>query len=333
MPESSTRADARSVELEVMPAPTDASLDRLEADHAEYVRLCRRAAEIKVTMGFRDIQKMDVVRRAGRDKEGRPVFMFIPGNLERGVDLERVTMFCLTLMHDVVVAQDKPFACVWLCNNLWPSKLGFLFFRRTYNMVPRPYRKNMQWLRIVHPATHVRLLLFALSYYVKESFWEKFDYCDRIEFLDEVVPLAQLKLPQDYVDYDKLLEQEARQMSDPDNPGSIGGMMGGGMMGGGMMGGMGGMGSMGSMGGMGGLDGATGVSSGGLGAPFSSPAAGAAASQTPYPREDIWSEDEDEEEDEEEEDDDEEEDEEENDEEENDEEKEAGDQKNEEEDD
>ena len=314
---SSTRADARSVELEVMPAPTDASLDRLEADHAEYVRLCRRAAEIKATTGFRDIQKMDVVRRTGRDKEGRPVFMFIPGNLERGVDLERVTMYCLTLMHDVVVAQDKPFACVWLCNNLWPSKLGFLFFRRTYNMVPRPYRKNMHWLRIVHPSIQVRLLLFALSYYVKESFWEKFDYCDRIEFLDEVVPVAQLKLPQDYVDYDKMLEEEARQMADADNPGGMGGMMGGGMMGSGMMGGMGGMGGMGMMGGMdgmggvGGLDGTAGMSSGGLGAPFSRPAAGAAASKPNYPREDIWSEDEEEEEDDEADDDDEEEEEEE----------------------
>ena len=148
-----------------------------------------------------------MVRLAGPDKQGRclPVQ---PRNLSRG-HLDRVTMFCLTLMHELVVVQGKGYGCVWLCNNLYDSQLGFLFFRRTYKMLPRAYRKNMLWLRIVHPAVQVRLILFGLSYLLADSFWDKFDYADRIEFLDEVVDIPSLRIPKEYFDYDRMLDEEA----------------------------------------------------------------------------------------------------------------------------
>ena len=279
---TSSRAD---VELQITDPPSDAALDELSSTHAAYVALCRQAAVLKTTTRFQDIEVMDVVRQAGLDKQGRPVFLFTPANLSRGADLERVTMFCLTLMHELVVVQDKAFGCVWLCNNLWDSQLGFRFFRRTYNMLPRPYRKNMYWLRIVHPPVQVRLLLFALSYVVTDSFWEKFDYADRIEFLDEVVDIPGLRIPKEYFDYDRMLDQEARHMADPSNPHGVmnesvmGGMMGSGM--GGMMGGAG----LGA--GMDGTDSTSGA--------WPNPGVPGAA---PHPREEIWSEDEEEEDDE-----------------------------------
>ena len=278
-------ATSSDVELQIADPPSDPALDELASTHAAYTALCRQAAILKTTTGFHDMEVMDVVRQAGLDKQGRPVFLFTPGNLSRGADLERVTMFCLTLMHELVVVQGKAFGCVWLCNNLWDSQLGFLFFRRTYKMLPRPYRKNMHWLRIVHPPVQARVLLFALSYLLKDSFWEKFDYADRIEFLDEVVDVPGLRIPKEYFDYDRMLDQEARHMTDPSNPHGVtsesvmGGMMGGGV---GMMGG-GGLGpSMDGMGSMGGMDGMSGA--------WPDPAAPGAA---PHPREEIWSEDED----------------------------------------
>ena len=283
-----------AVELQIT-EPPDPVLDELASTHPTYAALCRQAKILKSTTGLHDIEAMDVVRLAGPDKQGRPVFLFNPASLSRGVDLDRVTMFCLTLMHELVVVQGKGYGCVWLCNNLYDSQLGFLFFRRTYKMLPRAYRKNMLWLRIVHPAVQVRLILFGLSYLLADSFWDKFDYADRIEFLDEVVDIPSLRIPKEYFDYDRMLDEEARHLADPSNPHGIvnesimGGMMGGGT--GGMMGGAG----LGA-----GMDG-MGASPSGTSGAWAQPAAPGAAGAAPRPREEIWSEDDDDDEEEEEE--------------------------------
>ena len=51
---------------------------------------------------------------------------------------------------------------------------------------------------MVHPALRVRAALFLLAYLPRHSFWEKLDYADRLEFLDDHVPLALIKsLPQE----------------------------------------------------------------------------------------------------------------------------------------
>jgi hypothetical protein len=279
-----------AVELQIT-EPPDPVLNELASTHPIYAALCRQAKILKSTTGLHDIEAMDVVRLAGPDKQGRPVFLFNPANLSRGVDHDRVTMFCLNLMHEPVLVQGKGYGCVWLCNNLCDSQLGFLFFRRTYKMLPRAYRKNMLWLRIVHPAVQVRLILFGLSYLLTDSFWDKFDYADRIEFLDEVVDIPSLRIPKEYFDYDRLLDEEARHMADPSNPHGVmnesimGGMMGGST--GGMMGGAG----LGA--GMDGMDGMGASPSGTSGAWPQPPAAPGGA---PCPREEIWSEDDEEEE-------------------------------------
>jgi hypothetical protein len=278
-----------AVELQIT-EPPDPVLNELASTHPTYAALCRQAKILKSTTGLHDIEAMDVVRLAGPDKQGRPVFLFNPANLSRGVDLDRVTMFCLTLMHEPVLVQGKGYGCVWLCNNLCDSQLGFLFFRRTYKMLPRAYRKNMLWLRIVHPAVQVRLILFGLSYLLTDAFWDKFDYADRIEFLDEVVDIPSLRIPKEYFDYDRMLDEEARHMADPSNPHGVmnesilGGMMGGST--GGMMGGAG----LGA--GMDGMDG-MGASPSGTSGAWPQPAAPGGA---PRPREEIWSEDDEEEE-------------------------------------
>ena len=270
-----------AVELQIT-EPPDPVLNELASTHPTYAALCRQAKILKSTTGLHDIEAMDVVRLAGPDKQGRPVFLFNPANLSRGVDLDRVTMFCLTLMHEPVLVQGKGYGCVWLCNNLCDSQLGFLFFRRTYKMLPRAYRKNMLWLRIVHPAVQVRLILFGLSYLLTDAFWDKFDYADRIEFLDEVVDIPSLRIPKEYFDYDRMLDEEARHMADPSNPHGVmnesilGGMMGGAGLGAGMDG----------------MDG-MGASPSGTSGAWPQPAAPGGA---PRPREEIWSEDDEEEE-------------------------------------
>ena len=59
----------------------------------------------------------------------------------------------------------------------------------------------------------MRLLLLALSYVLRYSFWEKLLYADRIEFLDELLEPRALALPQEVVDYDKFLDVQMAQAS------------------------------------------------------------------------------------------------------------------------
>lgn len=125
-------------------------------------------------------------------------------------------------MHESVVASDRPYTIIWVCNNLEASQLGYFWFRRQYKMVPHEFHKNMRCLAIVHPGLTTRMTLLLLSYMLKQSFWDKLIYADRIEFLDEVVDPKALQLPKDLYDYDRMLDQEAAMMAEQHFTGSGG---------------------------------------------------------------------------------------------------------------
>jgi len=167
--------------------------------------------------GFSEMQKWDIIRKSGVDKHGRDVYMFLPGNLPEGVDLDKVTIYGLHLMHESVVQQGREYTAVWVCNNLLDSRLSFWWFRRVYKMLPHAYHKQMRCVCLVHPSIQVRILVWLLSYLVKHTFWEKVNFADRIEFLDEVLTNETIaSIPQEYKDYDKALDKAMyTSMDDP----------------------------------------------------------------------------------------------------------------------
>jgi len=246
---SSTRIE--EINVEIAPPREDAAIQRVRETHQEYVRLYKQAKAIESESGFGDMKKLGAVRLAKKpDKHGRPIFVFTPGNLPTGVDLERVVMYGILLMHDTVMRDNGEYTALWVCNNLESSQLGYFWFRRTYKMVPYEYRKNMRCLTLLHPGISVRLLLLLLSYMLKDTFWEKLEFAERIEFLDEVVEdPTSLGLQQDYYIYDRILDKEHKEMAERMEKEQMGaggmGMGGMGMGMGGMMGGMMGMGGMG----------------------------------------------------------------------------------------
>ena len=165
------------------------------------------------------------------------VFLFIPSHLSSAV--EKLTLYVLSVVHEVVVKQGKSFTAIWMCQNMEPSRLSLRWFRRTYYSVPYLYHERLSALCIVHPSATVRVLLFLLSYLPRISFWEKINFADRLEFLDAEVPVALIKtLPQSFKDYDKALDRE--MYSRPSDPmitgmgamGSAGGIGSGGLGGG-----------------------------------------------------------------------------------------------------
>uniref|UniRef100_A0A7S4C1W5 CRAL-TRIO domain-containing protein n=1 Tax=Chrysotila carterae TaxID=13221 RepID=A0A7S4C1W5_CHRCT len=210
-------ANTSALALNIAQQTQDASLQRLSTTNKEYVRLYNRATVLSAEGGFRDIEKLDAIRRAQiKDKFGRDVFMFFPGNLPAGVDLSKVVMYGLLCMHESVVKQNNPYTIVWACNNEndEAQSLSYLWLRRQYYMVPHEYHANMRCLAVVHPRVGVRMMLLLLSYMLKRSFWDKLIYADRIEFLDEVVNPKLLDLPRELHAYDKLLDTQAYATAD-----------------------------------------------------------------------------------------------------------------------
>ena len=165
------------------------------------------------------------------------VFLFIPSHLpeddSRGEIVDKLTLYVLSVVHEVVIKQGNSFTAIWLCQNEQPSRLSVGWFRRTYYCVPYIYHERLSALCIVHPSAAVRVVLFLLSYLPRISFWEKINFADRLEFLDAEVPVALIKtLPQAFKDYDKALDREMYSQSALDP----------------MVTGMGAMGSVGGMG-------------------------------------------------------------------------------------
>ena len=156
------QAVSPQVRLEVANPPEDSTIRNMP-DSSEYKRLYRKAALIKQQGGFKDIKECGAVRRAGPDKAGRPCFVFMPSLLPQGIDIERVVMYGVTLMHAHIVQKNKPYTAVWVCNNIETSQLGYFWFRRTYKMVPTAYRDNLSNVVIIHPGVAVRATLFMLS--------------------------------------------------------------------------------------------------------------------------------------------------------------------------
>jgi hypothetical protein len=227
-----------TVALDVVPAPPDPLLERLAPTNAAYVSLVQRARTVQreADRRFDDVKALNVVQAQGKDKSGRPVFLFFPGHLPAGFDVERVVMYAVLLMHPAVVERNEPYSAVWMTNNIREDaqSLGYRWFRRQYMMLPDAYRTNLHMVAIVHPTLsvsrppapaararstrprarrQVRLLLLALSYVIRFSFWEKLLYADRIEFLDELLEPSGLQLPQEVQDYDRFLDVQMAQTS------------------------------------------------------------------------------------------------------------------------
>lgn len=48
--------------------------------------------------------------------------------------------------------------------------------RRVYTVLPRPFKKNLKALFILHPSTTVRALFFFFRPFLKKNFWRKLHY-------------------------------------------------------------------------------------------------------------------------------------------------------------
>ena len=148
--------------------------------------------------GLSDVRKLDAIRRCARpDVAGRPVYVFLPGHVPRGFDLERLLMHAILVMHDEVV-NGAPFSAVWVCHNTDEDaqRLSWTWVRYVYRLLPPAYHAGAKAIGLAHPSLGVRAVMLGLSYVLSTPFWDKLVFADRVEFLDEIAKLDVLDLPQ-----------------------------------------------------------------------------------------------------------------------------------------
>lgn len=164
-----------------------------------------------------DVRELGCVRRVGEDREGYPLYVFLPGNVPADVDLQRVRRYAVRLMHEHT-REGRPFSVLFVQNNVNASAraLGAWFVAETYWMVPRPMKKNLRTIGVLHPTSFVRTVLLLLAPFLSDSFWDKLYLVERLEFLDDIVGpgrerIEALALPPSYAAWDRELDERAQE--------------------------------------------------------------------------------------------------------------------------
>jgi hypothetical protein len=203
------------------------SLDDELAGLEEYQLYCKAYRE-GAGKDYNDLRELGAVRRAGNDRHGNPLYLLLPGNLAPDTDLVRLRRYAFQLMAEHRVAA-KPFSLLFVQNNIneHAARLSAWFVVSTYRMLPRPFKRNLCMLGVVHPtvsrvpararsASHarrsrarasvppltraapravrhrsaqgfVRSCLFLLSPFLADSFWDKLLLIERLDFTDDVL--------------------------------------------------------------------------------------------------------------------------------------------------
>eukprot|EP00928_Gymnodinium_smaydae_P045720 TRINITY_DN30435_c0_g1_i1.p1 TRINITY_DN30435_c0_g1~~TRINITY_DN30435_c0_g1_i1.p1 ORF type:complete len:295 (-),score=54.76 TRINITY_DN30435_c0_g1_i1:63-902(-) len=164
-------------------------------------------------------------------KGGSRVFIFAPrgpNGEDMWLPMWELGAYALAKMHKHVVEEDKPFAVVWAQmsdHRIWPW--SFAQFRHSLH---ESYRRNFEAVHLLHPSWSCRFLTLALWPIAADEFWDCFQSHERVEFLIPLMAGGKLELPEDILEYDKLLDkqgQEATEVARARMGGGAGGAFGG----------------------------------------------------------------------------------------------------------
>jgi len=149
-------------------------------------------------------------------KTGARIFVLAPrgpkGQVDTWIYMWELLCFGVTLMHEVVVTEDRKFAIVWCMQNdhrAWSCSL--MDFR---DYLHPTFAKNLEAIHVIHPSWGVRITRILLWPYAEEALWERWTSHERIEFLEDYVDMQAFRLPKDLYEYDKFLDQQAAEFND-----------------------------------------------------------------------------------------------------------------------
>lgn len=153
---------------------------------AEYYALCAEAVDEDLS----DVAALNLVYQSGEDAEGRPIIVFMAPNIPATrVDTVRVLKYLFAVLDDVV---ERPFVLLYVHSAISKSNTpGYPWLLKVHNMLPRPWRKNLQKLVVLHPAFWLKAALLFMRPKLSKKFWAKVTYCDQVRQLYKVFGVAE----------------------------------------------------------------------------------------------------------------------------------------------
>jgi O-acetyl-ADP-ribose deacetylase (regulator of RNase III) len=166
--------------------------EKNEAEYNKYLRRARGAS-------LEDIEALNVVFKSGRDNFGRTVLVFVPANLPDKPDWD---MLMLHIIRKCDIEVSKPFVFVYFNPKDAKKRPDFGWLRNMWsNILVRKYKKNVQYIYVVHPTMWVKTLIAFLRPFVSTKVWRKLVQVAHVSDLSSCI--ASLEVPPHVDEYDK----------------------------------------------------------------------------------------------------------------------------------
>lgn len=157
---------------------------------AEYELYKRRAQH----RDFSDIEAMNIVHIAGKDKLGRPIIVALPANLPaKKVNLDDLMLYCIMLLDPIV---ENDYVMVFVGTNASnDNRPTVAWLKKAYGIFNRKYKKNMKSLYIVHPNFWIKMTVKLCRPFISSKFWKKLVYVEDISTVYRTIDRDQIEFP------------------------------------------------------------------------------------------------------------------------------------------
>jgi O-acetyl-ADP-ribose deacetylase (regulator of RNase III) len=170
--------------------------EKNEVEYNKYLRRARGAT-------LQDIEELKVVFKSGTDNLGRTVLVFVPANLPPKPDWDRLM---LHIIRRCDMEVTRPFVFVYFNPKDSKKRPEFGWLRNMWsNILVRKYKKNVQYIYVVHPTMWVKTLIAFLRPFVSTKVWRKLIQVAHVSDLNSC--MASLEIPPHVFEYDKAYNQ------------------------------------------------------------------------------------------------------------------------------
>eukprot|EP00164_Ancoracysta_twista_P000293 GFYU01000410.1.p1 GENE.GFYU01000410.1~~GFYU01000410.1.p1 ORF type:complete len:194 (-),score=37.60 GFYU01000410.1:98-679(-) len=175
---------------------------------------------------FKDFDEMKFFYATSNDRDGTPTFVLELSNLPASqVDLDRVLVYMIKLMHEIVVEKSEDYSLVYFHSNAQKENMPHTtWLRQVHGVLPREYKKGLNTLYVVHPSWWLRFYFALMVPFVSWKFYWKIMYIDSVEFLWDYYDKRNFNLPKHVAALDKENEavaEETRIQLTQNMPGAV----------------------------------------------------------------------------------------------------------------
>ncbi|EGG17390.1 hypothetical protein DFA_08385 [Cavenderia fasciculata] len=179
-------------------------VSELEGVTDAYKELMEKAS----AQDFGDIAQSGCFIPVGLDEQSHPVYLVLANKLPLGISgLDKMMSYMCKTLEPLVTGGHYSiiYSHHGLAQESTPDRAWLL---KTYQLLPRNYKKNLKHFYILHPSTWLKVLFMMMSPFLSEKVWRhKVVYLDYLQELPDTLDRALIKskIPHIVKEHDKQL--------------------------------------------------------------------------------------------------------------------------------